>query len=107
MADLGSWYMSGQTAGQPPDLEAANQLIGRLKQWRKSTSTQARAGIWAQMLALWADQVFSIGTVNTAPQPIVRAARMRNVPEDALYGFTPTSLLGAYMPDTFYYAEEE
>ncbi len=102
----GSWYMSGETAGEAPDLPAAQQLITLLKQWRNTTTTEARAAIWAQMLTLWADQVFSIGTVNSAPQPIVWAARMRNVPEDALYGFTPTSFLGAYMPDTFYYARE-
>lgn len=103
----GSWYSSGQTAGQPPDLEAAIRLVSLLEEWRKSTSTPQRRAIWDQMLQLWADQVFSIGTVNTAPQPIVRSARLRNLPADALYGFTPTSFLGAYMPDTFYYAQED
>jgi peptide/nickel transport system substrate-binding protein len=49
--------------------------------------------------------VFSIGTVNSALQPIVRSSRIRNLPEEALYGFIPTSYLGAYMPDTFFYAE--
>ncbi|MDB5666415.1 ABC transporter substrate-binding protein [Cypionkella sp.] len=102
----GTWYMSGETAGKAPDVPEAVQLIDFLQQWRKSTTTEQRTEIWAQMLTLWADQVFSIGTVNSAPQPIVRAARMRNVPEDALYGFTPTSFLGAYMPDTFYNARE-
>jgi len=102
----GSWYMSAETAGEAPDLPEAMQLVALLKAWRNTTTTAARAEIWAQMLVLWGDQVFSIGTVNSAPQPIVRAARMRNVPEDALYGFTPTSFLGAYMPDTFYYARE-
>ena len=59
------------------------------------------------MLTLRADQVFSIGTVNGALQPVVRSSRLRNVPEDGLYGFTPTSFLGAYMPDTFFYEEGE
>lgn len=102
----GSWYSSGQTAGQAPDLEAAVQLVSLLQDWRKSTSTEERTVIWGKMLTIWADQVFSIGTVNAAPQPILRSARMANVPDQGLFGFSPTSFLGAYMPDTFYNAED-
>ncbi|GLS86347.1 peptide ABC transporter substrate-binding protein [Cypionkella aquatica] len=102
----GTWYASAQTAGKAPDMPEAIQLIELLHRWRASTTTPQRTRIWGEMLRLWADQVFSIGTVNAAPQPIVRAVRMRNIPNDALYGFTPTSFLGAYMPDTFYMARE-
>jgi peptide/nickel transport system substrate-binding protein len=101
----GSWYMSAQTAGEPPDHPEAMELIRLLEAWRQSTTTEVRTEIWHKMLALRADQVFSIGTVNGALQPVVRSSRMRNVPEDALYGFVPTSYLGAYLPDTFFYAE--
>ena len=55
------------------------------------------------MLAIHADQVFSIGIVNAALQPIVYSSALRNMPEKALYGFDPTSYLGVYMPDTFWY----
>jgi peptide/nickel transport system substrate-binding protein len=103
----GSWYMSGETAGQPPDLEPVIELVNLLKQWRMTTTTEERTVIWGKMLQIWADQVFSIGTVNAAPQPILRAARMRNVPDTGLFGFAPTSFLGAYLPDTFYNAREE
>ena len=102
----GLHYMSAETAGSPPDLPEAAKLVALLRQWRRTTSTQERQDIWHQMLEIHADQVFSIGTVNGALQPIVRSARLRNVPEKALYGFEPTSYLGAYMPDTFWYDEE-
>ena len=102
----GSWYMSAQTAGEPPDLPPVIELVRLLQAWRQSTTTEIRAEIWAKMLALRADQVFSIGTVNGALQPVVRSSRMRNVPEEGLYGFIPTSYLGAYLPDTFFYAED-
>jgi peptide/nickel transport system substrate-binding protein len=59
------------------------------------------------MLTLHAEQVFTIGTVNGVPQPIVRARDLRNVPDKALLGFQPTSLLGVYMPDTFWFDRKE
>jgi len=101
----GSWYMSAETAGDPPDMPAVVELVKLLEAWRQSTATAVRADIWGKMLALRADQVFSIGTVNAALQPMVRSSLMRNMPDDALYGFIPTSYLGAYLPDTFFFAQ--
>ena len=98
----GLYYMSGQFQGTAPDLPEAQQLVDMMGEWLTTTTTQQRADIWARMLALHADQVFSIGTVNAALQPVVRSARMRNIPDKALLGFLPTSYLGIYMPDTFW-----
>ncbi|MNF18278.1 hypothetical protein D3C80_2222680 [compost metagenome] len=61
--------------------------------------------IWQQMLALYSQQVFSIGMVNGALQPIVHSSRLHNVPSKGLFGYDPTSYLGVYMPDTFWYGE--
>ncbi len=102
----GLHYMSAETSGSPPDLPEPARLVELLNQWRRTTSTEERTAIWHQMLEINADQVFSIGTVNSALQPVVRSSRLRNVPEKALYGFAPTSYLGAYMPDTFWYDGE-
>jgi peptide/nickel transport system substrate-binding protein len=101
----GSWYSSAQTAGAAPDFAPAQDLVLLLEEWRKSTTTAVRADVWAKMLALRADQVLTIGTINASLQPVVRSSRLRNVPEDALFGFLPTSFLGAYLPDTFFYDE--
>ena len=59
------------------------------------------------MLALYTDQVFSIGIVNATLQPVrgVRAPAQR-ARRTALYGFDPTCFLGVYMPDTFWLGEE-
>ena len=59
------------------------------------------------MLAIYTQQVFSIGLVNGTLQPIVRTSRLQNVPEKGLYGFDPTSYLGIYMPDTFWLSGEQ
>jgi peptide/nickel transport system substrate-binding protein len=101
----GSWYSSVETAGTAPDLAAAQELVRLLAEWRRSTTTAARTGIWHKMLAIRADQVFTIGTINASLQPIVRSSRLRNVPEDGLFGFVPTSFFGAYAPDTFFFDE--
>ncbi len=101
----GSWYAAGGAAGEGPDLPEAKMLLDLVAQWDRSDTPAARTAIWHQILQLRADQVFSIGTVSGALQPIVRSARLRNVPEQGLYGFEPTSQLGAYLPDTFFYAE--
>ena len=101
----GIWYASGESAGTAPDLAPAQELAGLFQDWLNSTTTEARAGIWHKMLAIRAEQVFTIGTVSGALQPVLRSSLMRNVPEEGLYGFEPTSFLGAYLPDTFFYAE--
>ena len=101
----GTWYASGEDAGEAPTIPEAAELVQLLKDWRQTTSTDQRFAIWHKMLAIRADQVFTIGTVSGALQPVLRSALMRNVPEDGLYGFEPTSYLGAYLPDTFFYAE--
>lgn len=96
-------HLSGGLQGAPPDLPEAQELLALFRAWRMSADHGEREGIWHRMLTLHAEQVFTIGTVNGVPQPIVRARDLRNVPEKALLGFQPTSLLGVYMPDTFWF----
>ncbi len=101
----GTWYASVETAGAAPDMAPAQELMRLLEEWRHSTTTAARAAIWHKMLAIRAEQVFTIGTINASLQPVLRSSRLQNVPEDGLFGFVPTSYFGAYFPDTFFYDE--
>ena len=99
----GIHYLSGGREGKEPDLPEAAKLLEMLKLWRRSITDEERTRIWLEMLEIYAQQVFSIGIVNGALQPVVHTTRMRNVPDKALFGFDPTSYLGVYMPDTFWY----
>ncbi len=36
------------------------------------------------MLAIWTDQVYTIGTVTNVPQPVVVTVTLHNVPEKAI-----------------------
>ena len=98
----GVHHMSGQRQGTPPDLPEVQRLVELLEQWRAARSSDEREAVWHEMLTIHADQVYSIGTINRAPQPILRARDLRNIPESALYSYAPTSMLGVYNPDIFW-----
>ncbi|WP_236638048.1 ABC transporter substrate-binding protein [Mangrovicoccus ximenensis] len=98
----GLHYMSGSRQGTAPELPEVQRLVDLMKAWKRTRSAAERRAVWGEMLAIHADQVFSIGTVCNAPQPVLRARDLRNVPEEAYFGYSPTSMLGIYNPDTFW-----
>jgi peptide/nickel transport system substrate-binding protein len=55
------------------------------------------------MLRIWADEVFSIGTVAGVLQPIVVNAKLRNVPQEGIYNWDPGAYFGIYKPDGFWF----
>ncbi len=102
----GMYYLSGQTKGEAPDIPEVIQLGKLLDDWHHAADLDEKSRIWAEMLDIYAQQVFSIGIVNAALQPVLHSTRLRNVPEKGLYGFDPTCYLGVYMPDTFWFSGE-
>lgn len=103
------WGMFTQShggMGAEPEIPEVKELLRLYELWRMTTTTQERHDIWSQMLAIYADQVFSIGLINATLQPIVRSSRLVNMPETGLYGFEPTSFFGVYMPDTFWFRKD-
>ncbi|SEH23867.1 ABC transporter substrate-binding protein [Rhizobium sp. NFR12] len=98
--------LSGGSDGKAPDLPEAKALLDLYSEWRKAEGFDQRTDVWHKMLALFTDQVFTIGIVNATLQPVVQSSKLQNVPSKALYGFDPTSYLGVYLPDAFWYDEE-
>lgn len=101
----GLYSETGGHEGEAIDMPEPQKLLELYHDWRHSTNKAERAGIWDQMLAINADQVFTIGIVNGTQQPVVVDEKLRNVPEKALYAFEPGSFFGVYMPDTFWFDE--
>lgn len=99
----GLFALSGGSDGKAPDMPEAAALYELLLAWRATENTAQREDIWHEMLSIFTDQVFTIGTVNATLQPLVQARNLRNLPREGLYGFDPMSYLGIYMPDTFWY----
>ncbi len=102
------WPMWGQyvetkgEAGEAVDLPEAQALADLLKQWSVASDSANREAIWREMLNIFTDQVYTIGTVSGVPQPIVLRNGLRNVPEQGIYSWDPGAHFGIYKPDSFW-----
>ncbi len=88
--------------GTPIDMPEVAELSSLHKAWRRSASSDERTRIWHRMLAIHAENVFSIGLINGTFQPVVVSRRLRNVPEKGWFSFEPGAYFGVHMPDTFF-----
>lgn len=100
----GQYYETNGTAGEPPDVPEVMRLAELNKAWRFADSHEERSRIWHEMLAIHADQVFTIGTVTGVLQPVVVSDDLHNVPDDGVYNWEPGAYFGIYRPDTFWLA---
>lgn len=105
-AKWGQFIETGGSAGEEVDLPEAKKLVDLLGQWRAAGDTNTRKAIWEQILAVWADQVYTIGTVANVPQPVVVNRHLHNVPEKAVFAWDPGAHFGVYKPDTFWLDED-
>jgi peptide/nickel transport system substrate-binding protein len=99
----GQYVETKGKAGEAPDLPAAVELKRLYKSWLDAAGSEERARIWHEMLHLWADEVYSIGTVAGVQQPIVVNERLRNVPRDGMFNWDPGAQFGIYKPDGFWF----
>jgi peptide/nickel transport system substrate-binding protein len=100
----GQHFETAGLTGTAPDMAEVIELVSLLQTWRNSADHASREAAWEKMLAIHADQVFSIGTVNAVPQPVVVNNRLRNVPQEGIYAWAPGAYFGMYRPDTFWLA---
>ena len=101
----GQHYESAGASGEAPALASARELAELSRGWLSAPDTGARRAIWERMLAIRADNVFSIGIVSGVPQPVVVDARLRNVPVKGIYNWDPGAHFGIYRPDTFWFED--
>ncbi len=101
----GQYYQTGGDAGEPPDMPEAERLMTLAHDWEIATSDEERAAAWGEMLNIHADQLYAIGILNGAPQPIVVSNRLRNVPEQAMWAWEPGAHFGIHRPDEFFFAD--
>lgn len=99
----GQYAGTNTKAGEPIKMDSAMVQMQLFNQWMLADNDEDRTKIWHNMLSGYADQVFSIGTVNNSRQPVVVANDLRNVPENGIYAWEPTSYFGIYKPDTFWF----
>jgi peptide/nickel transport system substrate-binding protein len=100
----GLFVESDGKQGEKCDLEPACRLLDHVKEWENSTDEAGRRRAWEKILQTNTDEVFSIGTVNGARQPVVVGPKVRNVPKEGYYAWDPGGYIGLYQPDTFWVA---
>ena len=103
----GMYTASGGIGGSQIEIPAAKKLMELYEAWTVTTSEQDRARIWSEILMINAEEVFSIGMINSVPQPVVISNKLRNVPEVALYSWEPGGHFGIFKPDTFWLVEQK
>jgi peptide/nickel transport system substrate-binding protein len=99
----GEYYENKGEAGEAPDLPSAVKLRDLFGQWLGTAAEDLQRATWHQMLQIWADEVFSIGTVGGVLQPVVINGKLRNVPEKGIYNWDPGAFFGIYKPDHFWF----
>ena len=102
----GSHYLSHGKRGEAPDLPAAAELVALVERWRRSAEMAERAAIWAEMLTLYTDQVFSIGIVNRRRSRCCTRRGCATFPRKGSTASIRPRYFGVYMPDTFWLADE-
>jgi peptide/nickel transport system substrate-binding protein len=103
----GQYLETSGESGDEIDMPEARHLYDLLQRWTYAATRAEREAVWREMLQIFADQVFTIGTVANVPQPVVVADGLRNVPEKAMYGWDPGAHFGIYKPDTFWFESDE
>jgi peptide/nickel transport system substrate-binding protein len=98
----GQYYENNRKGGEAPALPEVKELVELYDAWRKATTADEREQAWLRMLEIHAQQVYTIGIVTQALQPIVVHDRLRNVPTKGIYSWDPGSYFGMYHPDTFW-----
>ena len=103
----GQYYETKGRSGEGPDLPAAIRLKELYGDWLGAATEADQSRIWRSMLGIWAEEVYSIGTVAGVLQPVVVNAKLRNVPEEGIYNWDPGAFFGIYKPDGFWFDMSE
>ena len=102
----GQYHETQGKAGEPIDLDWAQELFDLSIAWRESSEKEERSKIWDRMLTIRAEQTPTIGLISGVPQPVVVNRHLRNVPVKGVYNWEPGAHFGIYRPDTFWFAEK-
>ncbi len=101
----GQYHQTHGEAGEAPDMPAAVALNDLAHEWNRAYSAADRGIIWSKMVQIHADNIFAIGLLNEAPQPVVVSNRLQNVPEKAIWAWSPGAHFGMHRVDEFFFTE--
>jgi peptide/nickel transport system substrate-binding protein len=99
----GAYYEAKGKQGEAPSLPSARRLVQLYDRWLVSADRAEQGRVWAEMLDINAEEVFTIGIVGGALQPVVVRNGLRGLPERGIYAWDPGAHFGIYNPETFYW----
>lgn len=102
----GQFLETSGRSGLKIDMPVPKQLMTLYVKWRRSRNSAEREDVWRQMLAIHADQVYSLGLISGVLQPVVVSETLHNVPKTGIYNWDPGAHFGIYRPDTFWFSEQ-
>jgi peptide/nickel transport system substrate-binding protein len=102
----GQYYQTNGEAGAAPDMPEPIRLMELAMDWDRATTKEQRDAAWREMLEIHANQVYGIGILAEAPQPVVINKNLRNVPKEAIWTWAPGAHFGIHRPDEFYFAPD-
>lgn len=94
------WYLSDGEKGETPPPEA-RELQLWWDEMRRSVDPDRRLELGKKILRSQAANLWSIGTIGLAPQPIIVSDRLHNVPDRGYWGWDNLWVL-PYYPATWY-----
>lgn len=101
----GQYYQSKGELGEEPQGAAPKSLLALADRWNRADDDLARASLWREMLRIHAQEIYAIGLLSEAPQPVVVSKRLRNVPEQGVWAYEPGAHFGVHRIDEFYFGE--
>jgi peptide/nickel transport system substrate-binding protein len=101
----GQHFETSGKSGEQADMDQPKELLALLRSWYAAGDRAAKEEIWHKMLSIWSEGVFTIGIVSGVMQPVVVDAKLRNVPDEAMYTWDPGAHFGIYEPDSFWFGK--
>ncbi len=100
----GQYHQTGGQAGEAIDMPKPARLMLLSEQWEKTTDEGERSAIWEEMLKIHAEEMYAIGILSEAPQPVVVSKKLKNVPKVGLWAWEPGAHFGVHRMDEFYFS---
>ncbi len=101
----GQYYQTNGDAGEPIDMPKPRRLMELAAEWEETSLNSRRKEIWVEMLKIHAEEMYGIGILAEAPQPVVVSNRLRNVPEEGLWAWDPGAHFGIHRVDEFFFVD--
>jgi len=103
----GQYVETSGDAGEPIDDALVVELDALRLEWEHAAERERRAEVWKRMLAIHADEQYSIGTVRGIFRPVVISRDLRNVPSEGIWNWDPGAYFGMYRMDAFWFGPPE